>query len=339
MLIALGWMLLAGSASPAAAPPTGPGLPRPALWRHGHPPARVSVWTDREGPYSRGERARVYVSAEGPTYLTVIRVDTDGRVRVLFPREPWADGRIRGGHAVEASAADGGGFAVDDDPGVGYLFAVGSPRPFDYTDLARGDYWDYRLIDDGRIEGDPYVALTALADRISPDRDYDYDLAPYYVDRRYAYPRFACYDCHSYASYDEWDPYGAECARYRLEIYDDPSYYPYRYNRGRNVVADRPARAAPRFVFREADPTRPYITRRRGRPPEGESGRPAGVGDRVLPAPAAGLTRRRAPAADSAPGGFTRRRGTFDGVIPRGLAPSQRPPRSTGEPELRRRKP
>ena len=46
---------------------------------------------------------------------------------------------------------------MDDDPGVGYLFAISSRRPFDFDDITRGDYWDYRLIDGGRIQGDPYV--------------------------------------------------------------------------------------------------------------------------------------------------------------------------------------
>ena len=77
---------------------------------------------------------------------------------------------------------------MDDDPGVGYLFAIAVAEPFDFRYITRGDYWDYRLIDGGRIQGDPYVRLTDLAARIAPDGDYDYDIAPYYVDRRYDYP-------------------------------------------------------------------------------------------------------------------------------------------------------
>ena len=57
------------------------------------------------------------------------------------------------------------------------------------------------------------MVLTDLAERITRDDDYDYDIVPYYVDRRYDYPRFVCYDCHAYASYDEWDPVPRPCSR------------------------------------------------------------------------------------------------------------------------------
>ena len=65
--------------------------------------------------------------------------------------------------------------------------------------MTRGDYWDFRLIDEGSMRGDPYVALTDLARRITPNGNFGYDIAPYYVGRRYAYPRFVCNECHSYA--------------------------------------------------------------------------------------------------------------------------------------------
>ncbi len=84
------------------------------------------------------------------------------------------------------------------------------------------------------------------------------------MDRRYDYPRFLCYDCHAYAKYDEWDPYRQACARFRVVIYDDPRFYPYRSGRGRNIVMARPVRPGPRFVFRDADPERDYVTRVRG---------------------------------------------------------------------------
>ena len=28
---------------------------------------------------------------------------------------------------------------------------------------------------------------------------------------------------------EQWDPYARSCIRYRVVIYDDPAYYPYRY--------------------------------------------------------------------------------------------------------------
>jgi hypothetical protein len=219
--------------------------------------SRVSVWTDRgDDPYQTGRSARVYVRADRDAYVTILRVDTDGQIRVLFPRDPWEDNFVRGGREFEVQdTREDDAFYVDDYPGVGYIFAVASPDPFDYNAITSGDHWDYRVVSDGRVRGDPYVALTDLAQRIVPenDNDWDYDLVPYYVERHYDYPRFLCYDCHSYASYSAWDPYAYSCVRFRIVVFDDPYYYPYRYYGGTRVVFTRPYRPEPRFIFKDRD--------------------------------------------------------------------------------------
>ena len=262
MFFALGWMLLFALPSPDTIPKSAP------LASHRAAQGRVALWTDHDAPYPRGGVARVYLSVDEPAYVAVFRVDTDGRIRVIFPREPWSDTYVLDGQSFEISGPRGrGSFVVDDYPGIGYLFAVASPDPLDFADITRGDYWDYRLIDGGRIQGDPYVRLTDLAARMVPSEDYDYDVVPYYVERHYDYPRFVCYDCHAYASYSDWDPYQSSCTRFRVVIRDDPRYYPYRYGQGRNVVTDRPLHPGPRYLFRDADPTSGYVTRVPGREP------------------------------------------------------------------------
>jgi hypothetical protein len=355
MLVLLGWMLLAGL--PLTRSTQSHDSPAPA---HPRAAGRVTVWADRDEPYARGDGARVYLSVDAPSYVAVFRVDTDGRIRVIFPREPWTDTYLRDERQFEVTGRrDGRSFVVDDDPGVGYLFAVAAAQPFDFRDITRGDDWDYRLMDGGRIEGDPYVRLTDIAARISPDGDYDYDISPYYVGHRYDYPRFVCYDCHAYASYSEWDPYQTSCTRYRVVIRDDPRFYPYRYG-GRNVVADRPSHPGPRFVFRDADPRRPSVSRvepeRRRGDADGDVGRTSeDVGGRgSVPAPGRpSLGRRdrelapgispRAPVLDERRAerrrGQERERDDSARDIPDGLRPSNTAPRSTGEPELRRRRP
>src|SRR5256885_11478543 len=80
----------------------------------------VEVWTTRgEDPYNRGEGVRVFVRADQDAYVTLLRVDTDGRVRVLFPRQPWEDNFVRGGRELEVQGYDSPDlFQVDDYPGV-----------------------------------------------------------------------------------------------------------------------------------------------------------------------------------------------------------------------------
>lgn len=376
MLVALGWLFVLTPLHTTPAPVMAQSHEterRPIA-------ARVSIWLDREEPYRQGEGVRIYFRTDRPGHVTVLRVDTDGRIRTLFPREPWRRTYVSGGGTLEvADSRQHPAFTIDDGPGIGYLLAITSPLPFEYRDITRGDYWDFRLVNGGRLRGDPYVALTDLARRIVPGGNFRYDVVPYYVGRRYQYPRFVCYDCHSYASYDEWNPYTTSCVRYRVVIYDDPAYYPYRYNEGRNVVPPRPLRPAPRYVFKDARPGTEYVTRvrqreshalRRARMDGGRTSADVG-GPGAIPAPGlspgdAAFRKRteqgpvlrrdlqqpapRAPAGD--PQVREGKRGDPESDHPEGLRPVDREPRkvppvqrgarnpqSTGEPELRRRKP
>jgi hypothetical protein len=375
MHVVLGLLVAIGSQQPSPASETSPRHDAP---RRQYAAARISVWADREQPYRRGDEALISFRSDVSGHVTIMRVDTDGRIRVLFPRDPWRRTFVRGGQTLEVAVdGEGSSFRIDESPGIGYLLAVTSPLPFEYDEVTRGDYWDFRLIEEGRIRGDPYVALTDLARRITPQENFGYDIAPYYVERRYSYPRFVCNECHSYARPDQWDPYAQSCVRYRVVIYDDPAYYPYRYNRGQNVVPARPLRPAPRYVFRDADPGVKYITRLRQRDSherrrrEGDGGRTsADVGGRgAVPPP--GLTREPGTArrADEhgpvlrrelkpqAPARSKERRAEGErdkdrkrppeGLRtperePRKVPPVQRgarDPQTTGEPQLRRRKP
>ncbi len=95
---------------------------------------RIEAWTNRgEGAvYTRGERVRLFFRLDQDAYVTIFRVDTDGRVRVLFPRDPWEDNFARAGRDLEIDGRQLGSdaFTIDDYPGVGYLFAVASADAF-----------------------------------------------------------------------------------------------------------------------------------------------------------------------------------------------------------------
>src|SRR5216110_3563370 len=67
---------------------------------------RIELWTNRgdAAVYTRGERVRLYFRIDQDAYVTLFRVDTDGRVRVLFPRNPWEDNFVRGGQEFEVQS-------------------------------------------------------------------------------------------------------------------------------------------------------------------------------------------------------------------------------------------
>ena len=324
---------------------------------------RVEVWTNRgDDPYHTGQNARVYLRADRDAYVTLFRIDTDGRVRVIYPREPWEDNFVRGGHEFEVDGDHSEeAFEIDDYPGVGYVFVVAAADPFDYAPITSGDRWDYRAIAEGRVRGDPYVALTDLAQRIVPTGygEWDYDMAPYYVERRYDYPRFLCYDCHSYASYRYWDPYAYSCVRFRIVIFDDPYYYPYRYYGGTRVVFTRPFRPEPRFIFKDRNGVGEdrFVTREGERPVNDDSRRGirgTDLGWRgTVPVPDVG-ERRRSGRLDDPPPRSERpedrrrleqpaprddRRGGSERRRPDPQGPERRPDRPTRLGEDRRRPP
>jgi len=226
-------------------------------------PPGIRLWTTHGEVYQRGERVRVFFRTEQDAYVTILRVDTDGRMRVLFPRQPWEDNAVRGGYTYDVpNYGRRDAFVVDDDPGIGYVFAVASSQPFTYDPFVSEDHWDLQLVaDGGRIHGDPYQTLEELIQSVVPEgfTEYDTHLLPYHVERRYDYPRFVCYDCHSYVGYHIWNPYSIWCPRFTLWITNDPYYhypsywYPGRYYGGTRTVYIAPGQRGSRYVFKARD--------------------------------------------------------------------------------------
>jgi hypothetical protein len=225
----------------------------------------MSVRIPDRDVYHRRDPIPVSFQSDRDGYVTVLRVDTDGRVRILFPADPYDDNFVRGGREYRVPNPYGydveHAFAVDDYPGVGYVFAVVSLDAFDYRPYMRNAHWDYRTLGiDGRITGDPYVALSEIVEYMLPPGyvTYGFDVAPYFVETRYEYPRFVCYDCHAYTAYPVWDPYRDWCGTFKLVIYDDPGWYPATVYPARRVV---PAGAGvrPQFVIKGRTATEPHV--------------------------------------------------------------------------------
>jgi len=131
----------------------------------------------------RGDVVSVRFRSATDGYVTVFRVDTDGRFKVLFPGQPGDEHFVRAGrpHTI----GERGTFVVDDYPGVGYLFAVVTLDRVDWGAWELDGRWNVAAVGGGRrMRGDPYVALTELIEHMMP-RGYTafaYDVVPYLVD-------------------------------------------------------------------------------------------------------------------------------------------------------------
>ncbi|HWE42809.1 MAG TPA: DUF4384 domain-containing protein, partial [Gemmatimonadaceae bacterium] len=199
---------------------------------------RIELWTTGGAVVRRGDGLGVRFRTADDGFVVVGRIDTDGRIDILYPRRPSDTERVWGGETREVRRYGDRAFTVDDRPGIGYVFAIVSPHPLRLSQFSRADDWDYHGLPD--VEGDPFVAMNHFAQRVVYDEDDDYsmDYAEYHVGGRYDYPRFVCYDCHH--GRPAWDVYSHSCVRYHIVIYDDPEYYPYRHGNGRRVVYSRP---------------------------------------------------------------------------------------------------
>lgn len=114
------------------------------------PPA---VWLEAGPELAPGQPARLGYDLPRRGYLTILRASTDGDLSVVYPERPNSRSN-RASRGVLPMRADGA-------PGVGYLFWVSSPAPFDFRQYAgRDGRWSTGSFA-GR--GDPFEAVDHFA--------------------------------------------------------------------------------------------------------------------------------------------------------------------------------
>lgn len=273
------------------------------------PGDRVRVWTNREGPFEQHSRVKTYVRTAADAYIAIMRVDTDGRLVLLFPYTPEDDAFARGGRTYQVQGRDDGyTFVADDPPGIGYLLAVASPDPLRLEIFGEGGEWHLAALGAEHLEGDPYTQLTELAAALA-DR-YDYDIAPYDVEARYAYPRFACYGCHQ-QPLPGFDPYGG----FHPGVHPDLGWADGRTGGQAVGRTDGPAEGL----------IHPAVWQEPAKKPGGQAKPKQAPPPRAQPARQPASEQPRAKPAQRQPD--------------RSRARPSAPARGTGEPELRRRRP
>jgi hypothetical protein len=126
-----------GAALAGAGPAFGDGLV-PVGHHVPRPPLAVEVWTDREeeAVYYPGEPVAIHFSANDPCYVLVYDIDTEGRVRRLFPA-PGDPGYVPG-HQVITLPGPGAGFdyIVTGPAGIETIEVVASRVPLESWESA-----------------------------------------------------------------------------------------------------------------------------------------------------------------------------------------------------------
>jgi Domain of unknown function (DUF4384) len=156
------------------------------------PPVRV--WFNSDGDYGFADRAKVYVKSPAGGYLIVLRSDSDGRVRVLFPLDPGDDQQIAADKKYELKGRGGReAFIADDSTGHGTVLAAISSSPFRVDRFARDGHWDIRALSAQRNgEDDAETVLRSVVDQMKPaGEQFEYAVATYVVSERYSGVRYA----------------------------------------------------------------------------------------------------------------------------------------------------
>jgi len=205
------------------------------------PPVEVDIWSDKgeRSVYYPGEDIRIYFKLSRDAYVVVYDVDTEGRVKLLYPQDPYeapmTEGRVT--HRLPPVGSPWS-YNVSGPTGIEYVAVVASTRPFDW------DEYIYELGGGGTFEAvstDPQLGIERINQLIAPRYEgmpyYVSDWTMFYVERRVPYPRFMCYDCH-WPWYQYWDPYYDICPAFDIVIFGP--YESYYYNPPFNRYGRKP---------------------------------------------------------------------------------------------------
>ncbi|MBV6520485.1 MAG: hypothetical protein MNPFHGCM_00600 [Gemmatimonadaceae bacterium] len=214
----------------------------------------VSVWFEDSRQLRFGSSPRVRFRVEDDAYVVVGRVDSDGRMTILFPYNRSSTTRVRGNSDHLVRSRRGGtnySFTAYERWGMGFVFAIASNEPMDLSKLRNRDFESTGIVSaiTERYTGNPTRIVERFAPWVLYDRDtpYDFDIANYAVEGS-AYTTVASF-CGSYSGFDGfYDPsfchrsygyYGFFCSTY-LGFGSALCYDPYFgrfYNRNGIIVS------------------------------------------------------------------------------------------------------
>jgi hypothetical protein len=207
------------------------------------PAADIRVWVDDSRDVFDGY-GDVVISLEArrDCYAAVFIVDTDGYVHVVRPLSPWEQTWVRGGHVYRYTGYELGLGRLA-GRGIVHVFAVSSPRPFDYTPYGEAIFAGHCGF---RVYGDPFVACRDITVSLLPSGCgvdvVSVSFTRFYIREWTRYPGYLCTG-HGAGLHVRVGDYCRHCApvydAYRLHVAD-----PYVVINPRSTYRKRPSQFA-----------------------------------------------------------------------------------------------
>jgi len=156
--------------------------------------ADIRVWLENDYDiYPSMDDVVFCVRAAHDCHALIYIVDTDGFIHVIHPFSPYESAWIEGGYTYRFTARDAGLYGFDSDRGIAFIYAIGSPVPFVYTQYGINIFAGRFAF---RIYGDPFFACKRFYISLLPSWS-NYSLvgvsyAHFYVRDWVRYPWYLC---------------------------------------------------------------------------------------------------------------------------------------------------
>src|SRR5437660_5716074 len=207
------------------------------------PPRAVRVWLGSPSPLARGAAVRVYVEAGQDGNLVVLHRRTDGRIEVLFPKNPATDPFVRAGTYEIRGGDEQAAWVVAEPDGSGMVLAALSPDPLRFDDFVRAAAWDSAALVPTWSGADAAGSMSDIVQRMLADGYVSYDFVTYTV----APPVYAQQDLTPQQTPPAYDAY-PECSNCtfigeQLIVYEPVFVGRRRFDRDRVAETQRAVRA------------------------------------------------------------------------------------------------
>lgn len=144
-------------------------------------PQVVRVWLGSSSPLARGAAVRVYVEAGEDGNLVVLHRRTDGRIEVLFPKNPDTDPFVRAGTYEIRGRDEQAAWVVAEPDGTGMVLAALSPDPLKFDEFVCAAAWDSAALVTTWSGADAAGSMSDIVQRMLGDGYFNYDVVSYRV--------------------------------------------------------------------------------------------------------------------------------------------------------------